>query len=406
MCYEPRMWFVWVALGLTLLTVAGLYVRRRVVDAAVALGLGPRGRAALRWALLWLLFGYPVILVVSVVASLLLGRDRIAGFDGLVASWTLVIPFFLTALIVLQALPYVLIVDVVARVRRIPMHRRRAVAVLAPVVALAIYTPARIAWEHGDLRWRHHVVQAPAAAPTTRGVPPLRIAFVADVQQDAHTDAARAAWVMARVAAERPDLVLSGGDWINTGPDHITAAARSAALAPSRLGTFSVRGDHEHFAYLDRDRSVAEITAALRAHGVELLHNEVRRFDHHGRTIAVVFLTYSYPSRTPAEEVERLIASAQDADYRILVTHQLVPDVAARARDRVDLILAAHTHGGQVNPLVGPWHVPLARLETPYVDGRYELGATTIIVTAGVGYSIVPFRYASPGSVEVIDVVW
>jgi len=42
-------------------------------------------------------------------------------------------------------------------------------------------------------------------------------------------------------------------------------------------------------------------------------------------------------------------------------------------------------------------------LETRFVDGRYALGSTTVIVTAGVGYSIVPLRYASPGSIEVID---
>jgi len=396
------MWFLWVAIGLTLLTVTGLYVRRRVVEALAVLGLGPRGQRAVRWAVAWLLFGYPVILFGSVGVSLLLGRDRIAGFDGPVASWLLVIPFFLTALTVLQSLPYLLIVEVVVRVRRVPMHRRRAIAVLAPIAALAIYTPARILWEDGDLRWRHHVVQAPAAP----GVPPFRIGFVADFQQDHHTDAARVAAVMARVGADHPDIVLSGGDWINLGPDHIEAAARAAAMAPSRLGTFSVRGDHEFFAYLDRERSVGEVSAALREHGVEMLHNEVRRFDHHGRTIAIAFLTYSYPSRTSAEELGRLLDELRGADYRILVTHQLVEEVADLVRDRVDLVLAAHTHGGQVNPLIGPWHVPLARLETPYVDGRYQLGTTTIIVTAGVGFSIVPFRYAAVGSVESIDVTF
>jgi predicted MPP superfamily phosphohydrolase len=60
-----------------------------------------------------------------------------------------------------------------------------------------------------------------------------------------------------------------------------------------------------------------------------------------------------------------------------------------------------------VNPVVGLAHVSLARIETAYVNGRYQLGPTpktTAIVTAGVGFSIVPFRYASPGSIEIIDV--
>jgi predicted MPP superfamily phosphohydrolase len=308
-------------------------------------------------------------------------------------------------LVVVQALPWLLAIEVVRRVRRgRPTARPYAVAAVAAVTIFAVYTPARIAWQHGELRWRHHVVAV--GGDGTSRPPPFRIAFIADLQQDAHTDGQRAAEVIDRMNATRPDIVLSGGDWVNVGPDHIDGAARSAARARSRLGTFTVRGDHEHFIYLDRERSVAAVTEAMQRQGVAMLHNEVRRFDHHGRTIAVAFLTFNYPSRTPRPEIERLLDATAGADVSILVTHQLDATTAALARDRVDLILAAHTHGGQVNPVIGLWHFPLARLETPYIDGRYQLGRTTIIVTAGIGYSLVPFRYASVGSVETIDLVW
>ena len=76
---------------------------------------------------------------------------------------------------------------------------------------------------------------------------------------------------------------------------------------------------------------------------------------------------------------------AAGADYAILVTHQFDAAIAARVRDRVDLVLAGHTHGGQLNPVLGVVHVSPARIETPYVDGRYQLGRTTVIVTAGIG---------------------
>jgi hypothetical protein len=98
-----------------------------------------------------------------------------------------------------------------------------------------------------------------------------------------------------------------------------------------------------------------------------------------------------------------MLERASAADYKILVTHQLDEALGELVRDRVDLALIAHTHGGQVNPVVGLVHVPIARVETPYIYGRYQLGDTTLIVTAGIGFSIAPFRYASPASIEIID---
>jgi predicted MPP superfamily phosphohydrolase len=338
------------------------------------------------------------------VASRLLGLATVPRFDGLVASWLLVIPFAWSMLVVFQSVSWLVAIDLgyllVRRRRgRASAARLRAAAVLTVVGVFAVYTPARILAERGELRVRHHRVGA--AAPTTPA--PFRIAFLADVQQDDHTDARRAREVYALVNASAPDVVLSGGDWINTGPDHIEAAAAAAGSLQSRLGTFSVRGDHEHFAYVDRERSVAAVEQAMRRHGIAMLSDEVRWFDHHGKRVAVVFLNHNYIHRTDRETVAALVASVADADYRIAVTHQLDAALAALLEGKIDLVLGAHTHGGQVNPVVGLTHVKLARLETEFVDGRYELGATTIIVTAGIGYSIVPFRYAAPGSIELIE---
>jgi uncharacterized protein len=118
----------------------------------------------------------------------------------------------------------------------------------------------------------------------------------------------------------------------------------------------------------------------------------------------VVFLNYNYIVRSDRETIRALVNSVANADYSVVVTHQLDGTLAELLADRVDLVLAAHTHGGQVNPVIGLTHVNLARLETEFFDGRYPLGSrTTVIVTAGVGYSIVPIRYASPGSIELLE---
>lgn len=398
------MWFVFLAAGLVVLTVSGIYARRRIADALLHFGVGDRRVRVVRWAIAWLLFGFPAVMVISIVVGLLLGRATLPRFDGLAASWLLTLPFAWSMLVVIQSVLWLVAIDLVHVVVR---HRRgvafaahmRALAVIGVVAVFALYTPLRIVVERGELRVRHHHLGV--AAPTTPA--PFRIAFLADVQQDVHTDAERARDVYALVNASHPDVVLSGGDWINTGPDHIASAAASAAVLASRLGTFSVRGDHEHFAYVDRERSVTEVEQAMRSRGIAMLNNEARWFDHHGKRIAVVFLSYNYIHRTDRATIAALIASVADADYSIAVTHQLDSSLMALLENKVDLVLGAHTHGGQVNPVVGVMHVKLARLETELVDGRYDRGSTAVIITAGIGYSIVPFRYAAPGSIELIE---
>jgi len=397
-------WFIFVGAGLVLLIVSGIYVRRRIAKALAHFGVTDRRIRIVRWGIAWLLFGFPIIMIVSIVVSLLLGRATLPRFDGLVAAWLLALPFIWSVLVVLQSVVWLIAIDlvhVIVRRRRgvASAARVRAIAVLGVIGVFAVYTPLRILAQRGELRVRHFQVGvSPATTPT-----PFRIAFIADVQQDVHTDADRAREVYALVNASQPDVVLSGGDWINTGPDHIAAAAAAAGTLNSRLGTFSVRGDHEHFAYVDRERSVAEVEQAMRAHGIAMVSNEVRWFEHHGKRIAVVFVNYNYIYKTDRSTIASLVASVANADYSIVVTHQLDAALADLLENKVDLVLGAHTHGGQVNPVVGVTHVKLARLETEFVDGRYQLGTTTVIVTAGIGYSIIPIRYAAPGSIELIE---
>ena len=387
------MWFVFVAVGLALLIVCGIYVRRRLSAALRYLGVGERAIRIVRWLILWLLFGYPILLVISIAVSLALGRATLPRFDGMATSMLLAVPFMWAVLVVLQSVPWLIAIDIANRfVRRGRWH---AFAILAAVGAFAIYTPVRILVERGDVRVREHVVGA--------GTQPFRIAFVADIQQDVHTDGDRAREIYAIINQMNPDIVLSGGDWINAGPDHIVAAADAAATLNSRLGTFSVRGDHEHFAYVDRDRSVGEVEHAMQARGIAMLNNEVRWFEHAGKRIGVLFLNYNYIVKADDAAIALLVSSLATADYSIVVTHQLDRTLAALLANKVDLVLAGHTHGGQINPVVGFMHVKLARLETRFVDGRYALGSTTVIVTAGVGYSLVPLRYAAPGSIELVE---
>jgi predicted MPP superfamily phosphohydrolase len=392
------MWFALVLLGLVLLTISGLYVRRRLGESLTQLGVSARAIRIVRWAMGWLMWGFPGLLFLTVLIATLLKWSRIPRYDGLWPALVLGLPFVFTVLVVFQSVVWILAIDLATVISRSRINpRARAIAVLVAIGAFILYTPIRVLAERGAVDMRHYRVG-------TSSAPPLRIAFLADIQQDVFTDGDRAKEIFARVNAEHPDIVLSGGDWINTGTDYIESAAAAAETLHSRLGTFSVRGDHEHFAYRDRDRSIAEVTRAMHDHHVEILSNEIRWFEHDGKRIAILFLNYNYIVRTDRAHIDDLVGQLAKADYSIVVTHQFDAKLASDLEGKVDLVLGAHTHGGQVNPMVGLVHISLARLETPFVDGRYALGArTTVIVTSGIGYSIVPIRYAAPGSIEIVD---
>ncbi len=411
------MWFIFLGIGFAVLIAGGLYLRRTMANAMVGLGVNPARVRWQRWLVTWLLFGYPCIAVGTVIFALLSGSEGMNPYDGPVATWLLVYPFFVTLLVLVQSLPWLLVFELARALTRwwyrrskaiSPPHieRRFAVASLVVVAGFAVYTPARIVLERGHLSMRTYQV-AMSESPDRPSAPPFRIAFVADFQQDRFTGPAELAEVIARTNAMSADVVLSGGDWINSGPDHIEAAADTAAALRSRLGTYTVRGDHEHFAYFDQERSAREVEQALAARGVSVVTNEVRWFEHHGRKLGILFLNYNYIVRTEQDQIAKLVAELATADVAIVVSHQFDDRLAALVKDKVDLVLAAHTHGGQVNPVVGWSHRSLARVETRFVDGRYRLGErTTVIVTAGVGYSVVPFRYASPSSIEQVDLTW
>jgi len=393
---------VLLAIALAIVIVGGLYFRRRLLAALEVFAVPGKHRRVVGAAIVWLLYGFPALVFLFVFVSIGLGRESVSIELTGIGEWLLVYPFWLAVLVMLQVVPHLLLIDLASliarkRLARERLRRYRAIGCLVVIAVFTVYTPARILVERGALQLNHYDV---GSAQTDQ---PLRILFFADLQQDHHTGAERSREVAALINRQAPDLILFGGDWINTGNDHIEAAGMTASLLRSRLGTLSVRGDHEHFAYRSQERSLDEISAALSKHGVEMLHNQIKTIEHRGKRIALIFLSYNYIYRTPEREIRALIDDARQADFSILITHQFDSDLAALVANQVDLALIAHTHGGQVNPVVGFVHVPIARIETPYVAGRYQLGSTTLIVTAGIGYSIAPFRYASPASIEVID---
>jgi uncharacterized protein len=197
---------------------------------------------------------------------------------------------------------------------------------------------------------------------------PLRIVVVADLQTDRIGSYERRA--LAAVVAERPDLILLPGDYIQEGEP----ARKQALIAELRrvmtevgfaapLGAFAVRGDVE-------TRDWADIFAGLPV--TALTTSETRDLG------PIVLTGLDRPdSRDQALRIPSLDR------FHIVFGHApefALGDVGA------DLLIAGHTHGGQVRlPFIGPL-ITLSEVPRSWAAGVTRLDAErTLVVSRGVG---------------------
>jgi uncharacterized protein len=93
---------------------------------------------------------------------------------------------------------------------------------------------------------------------------------------------------------------------------------------------------------------------------------------------------------------------AREADFSILLCHYpRVLDLLEPGR--FDLVLSGHLHDGQICLPYPGGKIPLAHPTTPYTAGVYRTPAATMHVSAGLGTTFVPFRFAArPEATELV----
>ncbi len=248
------------------------------------------------------------------------------------------------------------------------------------------------------------VTRAAVALPYPQ---PLRIAVLSDLHVGHYSSRSFIQRVVDRTNAERPDLVLLAGDYIQFHNSSLEDLEPLKDLqAP--MGVFGILGNHEVGMYrlyhngpfVKRDRE-QEMTGFLRSVNVTVLRNaQVTIPTSRGPLIIAgiddlwtghadlgAALT-DIPSRTPV----------------ILITHN--PDVIRETQSlRAHLIVAGHTHGGQIRL---PFWGPVPRLPT-HLGQEYDQGLfpvdpdTTLAITRGVGASGPRARLLAPPEILMLE---
>jgi predicted MPP superfamily phosphohydrolase len=227
----------------------------------------------------------------------------------------------------------------------------------------------------------------------------LRIALIADVHTGGpFIDEKKLRQIVVRTNELKPDLIVLLGDYMSPNSWHshrvepeVTAAVLKDLRAP--LGVYAVLGNHDWW------YNGEKVRRALEQNGIRVLDDEVAEIKWRDKSFWLAGLADLW---TRPQHVTETIAKAPPGSTVIALTHN--PDIFPDVPQRVPLLLAAHTHGGQVNiPLIGTPIVP-SNFGAKYTAGHVFENDHHMFVTTGIGTSILPVRFRVPPEIVVLTI--
>lgn len=248
-------------------------------------------------------------------------------------------------------------------------------------------------WDLATAKWTH--------------ARPLRIVALSDVHAcEPWMPVSRIRAIVEKANGLGGDIVLLLGDFTAglvqfrtaTVPAPEWAGALGELKAP--LGVHAIPGNHDWWT------DIAEVGEALTGAGIAFYQNRAvkiggeapfwlagtdsmiaRRLPGHGRFRG-------------ADDLPGTLAQIADGDPAILMAHE--PDLFVDVPDRFAVTLSGHTHGGQVRlPFLGRPVIPSAYGQR-FAYGHIEEEGRDLIVSGGLGCSVLPVRFGVPPEITVV----
>lgn len=250
--------------------------------------------------------------------------------------------------------------------------------------------------EPASLTTELHTVAVPRWPASCAG---LKVAVVPDLHIGApHVGLEKLDRVVEAIEAVAPDLVLLPGDFVINGvlggsfvPPEPVAERLGHLNLTVPFGVFAVLGNHDW--WVDGPR----VMKALKDGGIGVLEDTSLKLSEQGCSFYLVGISDWWEG---AHDVKKALEGVPEGAPVLAFTHN--PDLFPELPARVNLTLAGHTHGGQVDvPGYGPPIVP-SQYGQRYAKGHVVEDGRHLFVATGVGTSILPVRFRVPPEVTVV----
>jgi uncharacterized protein len=241
----------------------------------------------------------------------------------------------------------------------------------------------------------------------------LKIIAVSDIHGGSNgVDEAKLRQIVETISAQNADIVVFLGDFVAQSKgigsalkmDMRTMADKLSGIQ-SKYGVFIVMGNHDYW-YGDSD-----VRKHLERVGYKVLENEIAFVEINGQKLRILGLRDHMKIsnwRQFSNEVKQVIQASEQKGDIIVLEHS--PDVLPMitgdllVSNDLKLMLAGHTHGGQVwLPLIGSPIVP-SGYGQKYNYGHIKDNGLDLFVTTGIGESILPIRFLMPPEIAVLTI--
>ena len=278
--------------------------------------------------------------------------------------------------------------------------KKKKFTFLAVVVIVLVALVIWIAWGNTALELNTYTISSSKLPQSFDG---YRIAHVSDLHNAEMGKENGKLLTMLRDAD--PDMIAITGDLIDSRDTDIEIALQFVREAVKIAPCYYVTGNHEA-----RVNEYGALKAGMEAAGVTVLEDVKTKISMEGETITLIGVNdpsyqtdYLFGDSETVMNTKLEELHSEKDGFTLLLSHR--PELFDIYADHgMDLILSGHAHGGQFRlPFIGGLVAPNQGLFPEYDAGIYTEGNTNMLVSRGVGNSILPFRINNRPEVILIE---
>lgn len=222
---------------------------------------------------------------------------------------------------------------------------------------------------------------------------PVTIVHVTDLHLKSYS--LRESEAVRQINSIRKDIIAMTGDFIEDA-EGIRYLKTFLSELKNDVPIYAVLGNWDHWS-----GSLQRLSSTLEDYNVKLLSNENVKETVGSSEFNIAGVDDPY---TLQSDIHKALEDIEKGKPAILLAHspQIIDEAAS---NKISLVLAGHTHGGQVNiPLIGPPFIPLPEQYKKYCSGQYRVEDTIMYVNRGIGTSIFNIRFLCPPEIAVIKI--